>query len=119
MKFERRHGLIVIALLTSALGLASRASAQPPFGLPGLPFADPQRMFEQFFGEDSPADRELLATIDVSVEEEQQFGEEILRAGLASFQQSGVKIATKGPRCRLSAKSGRDVAASHDACGPL
>jgi predicted Zn-dependent protease len=53
-------------------------------------------MFEQAFGEDSETDRKALEKIDVTFEEEQQLGRQILQSGLASFKESGIKVESSG-----------------------
>lgn len=69
------------------------AWAQQPFN---LPFADPQKMFEQAFGEDSEEDRKALEKISVTVEEERELGKQILQSGLAAMKDAGIEVETKG-----------------------
>jgi len=68
-------------------------SAQQQFN---LPFTDPQKMFEQAFGEDSEEDRKALEKIAVSVEEERELGKHVLQSGLAAMKEAGITIETKG-----------------------
>lgn len=58
--------------------------------------ANPQRMFEQFFGEDTPAQREALEAIEVSLEEEQRCGKQAAEAFLDSLRQRKVRVLTRG-----------------------
>lgn len=68
-------------------------SAQQQFN---LPFTDPQKMFEQAFGEDSEEDRKALEKIAVSVEEERELGKQVLQSGLAAMREAGITVETKG-----------------------
>ncbi|MBS0202948.1 MAG: M48 family metallopeptidase [Planctomycetes bacterium] len=61
-----------------------------------LPFTDPQKMFEQAFGEDSEEDRQALEKIEVSVSDERLLGKQILQSELASLKVSGIAVVTKG-----------------------
>lgn len=61
-----------------------------------FPFTNPEKMFEQMFGEDSEADREALRKIKISAEDERKLGEQILESGLAAWKAEGVKIVSKG-----------------------
>lgn len=84
-------GLIVL-MLVAAGGTVSPAVAQPfPF-----PFGDPARMLDQMFGEENEAEREVLESIEVSIAEERELGQQILRAGLASLKQAGIPVVRKG-----------------------
>jgi predicted Zn-dependent protease len=73
--------------------VAIPVAAQPPIK---LPFADPSKMFEQAFGEDSEADRKAIEKIEVSVEDERQLGQQILQSGLASLKDAGIKVESTG-----------------------
>ena len=87
-----RHAMRLIIGVTTLLSLGAPGFAQPF----KTPFVDPQKMFEQAFGEDSEADRKALEKIDVSIDEEKQLGKQILQSGLASFKEAGIMIETKG-----------------------
>jgi predicted Zn-dependent protease len=82
----------VFALIALLMGLVANLSAQEN----KLPFADPSKMFDQMFGEDSEADRKALEKIEVSVAEEQQLGKQILQSGLASMKEAGISVVSKG-----------------------
>ncbi len=75
-----------------SLGLARPVGAQ----FDTIPFSNPEKMFEQFFGEDSAADREALRKIEISPQDEKRFGEQILEAGLKQWKAEGVKVVSKG-----------------------
>jgi predicted Zn-dependent protease len=83
-----------LLIVTAALAIPAPARAQFDFG--NLPFANPEKMFEQFFGEDSDEDREALRKIQISLDEERRLGEQILEAGLAEWKRQGITIESKG-----------------------
>jgi predicted Zn-dependent protease len=90
---DRRCSPWLLRAIIVCLGM----SLHPAFAQPiPLPFTDPARMFEQAFGEDSETDRKALEKIDVTFEEEQQLGRQILQSGLASFKESGIKVESSG-----------------------
>ena len=72
--------------------LSEKALAQPV----GLPFADPAKMLEQMFGEDSDEDRQALEKIEVTVEEERQWGGQLVQADLARLKESDIRVETAG-----------------------
>lgn len=84
---------IAVSLLAILICVAP-ATAQFDFGK--LPFADPQNMFDQMFGEDSPADREALRKIKVSAKDERELGKQILDGGLAAWKKEGIDVVSKG-----------------------
>ena len=91
----RLQRILFMTALTVGVGAnGSRAMAQFDFG--NLPFANPEKMFDQFFGEDSEADRETLRKIQISVEDERRLGEEMLEAGLADLKRQGITVLSKG-----------------------
>jgi len=61
-----------------------------------LAFTQPEKMFEQLFGEDSEADREALRKIKISAEDERKLGEQILEAGRDAWTAEGIKLISKG-----------------------
>jgi hypothetical protein len=90
-----RRGMIWLGFATvGLLGVPLAATAQ--FDFDKLPFTDSERMFEQFFGEDTAADREALRKIDVSIEEERRLGGQILEQGLAALKAEGISVESKG-----------------------
>src|SRR5262245_24561918 len=80
--------------LVAMLACVSPADAQFNFGK--VPFADPQDMFDQMFGEDSPADREALRKIKISAKDERDLGKQILDSGLAAWKKEGINVVSKG-----------------------
>lgn len=89
---DRCRRMWVVAIVAMGLAISTSSFAQQP----KLPFADPSKMFEQMFGEDSEADRKALENIQVSVADEQQLGKQILQSGLASLKESGIKVESAG-----------------------
>lgn len=83
-------GLVVLMDLNGLL--VSDLAAQPV----KLPFADPTKMFDHVFAEDSAADRQALEKIVVTVDEERQLGKQILQSGLASLKDSGITVDSTG-----------------------
>lgn len=63
---------------------------------PRIPFADPDRFFEQFFGGDREADREALAKIEIPSREERQIGARGVEAFLDDLKQRGIETKTRG-----------------------
>lgn len=78
----------------AVLGGAGVLPAQLP--LEGVPFANPEKMFERMFGEDSAADQAALQKIEISRKEEQDFGKQILQAGLAAWKAERIKVVSQG-----------------------
>jgi beta-barrel assembly-enhancing protease len=74
------------------LGPADSARAQQP----GNPFADPDRFFEQFFGNDREADREALAKIEIPPREEQQIGSRGIESYLSDLKRRDIQIKRRG-----------------------
>jgi predicted Zn-dependent protease len=62
-----------------------------------FPFADPQRMFDWLFGEETEEDRKALAAIEVSAKEERQMGEAAVQAYLSQLRQQGIRVISRGP----------------------
>lgn len=70
--------------------------AKPVQGLGDFPFANPQAFFEQMFGDDKGADDAALAKVNLSLKEEQQFGDAAADAFLKELEREKVKVVTKG-----------------------
>ena len=51
-----------------------------------LPFADPEKFFQQFFGLDAEAERRLVENTVVTAEEERKFGGQALQAFLEELR---------------------------------
>lgn len=82
---------LVAVCLTASLPAQNRRRApagQPPF--------DPQAMMERFFGADTEEDRQALAKIQVSVQEERQMGEAAVQAFLADLKRQGIRVVSRG-----------------------
>jgi len=88
----------IVSIVTWAVLLVTHNSvqAQPPFRLETVPFTDPQRMFEQMFGEDSAEDRAALRKISISADDEADYGARILESGLVAWKKEGIEIVSKG-----------------------
>jgi len=84
-------GLVVLVLVVAG-GTVSPVAAQP---FP-IPFADPARMLDVLFGEENEVDREALESIEVSIVEERELGQQVLKAGLASLKEAGIPVVRKG-----------------------
>lgn len=82
----------VLIVCVVARGIATEAIAQTD----SLPFTDPSKMFERMFGEDTEADRIALEKITVSLDDETQFGKQMVQSALASLKAEGVKVQTEG-----------------------
>lgn len=88
MGTAKRQATVGIAFLS----IIAVAQAQPfRFSL-----SQPEKMFDQFFGEDSEADREALEKIKISPDDERQLGRQILEAGRAGWKAEGIEILSKG-----------------------
>lgn len=87
--FLRLHLVLGLTITLNLTVASSPLSGQ-------VPFANPERMFERMFGEDAPEDREALRKIPISADEERQFGEQILAAGLAGWKAEGIEVRSQG-----------------------
>ena len=63
---------------------------------PKLPFSDPMQMFDQMFGEDAEKDRAALEKIDVSAQEERQFGDRLVQETLLALKEMQIETESKG-----------------------
>jgi len=77
--------------------------AEPPVGpQPGAvpetvpPFADPEWMFRQLFGEQDEEDRRALAAIEISAREERELGRQAVEASLAYLKRQGITVVSRG-----------------------
>lgn len=61
-----------------------------------FPFADPQAMFDAFFGEPTEEEKRQLARIDVSLREERRQGDAAVEAYLAYLQGQGIRVVSRG-----------------------
>lgn len=61
-----------------------------------FPFADPQAMFDLFFGEPTEEERRQLAEIEVSLREERRLGEAGVEAYLAYLEEQGIRVVSRG-----------------------
>lgn len=89
-KRQASIGAVLLAMIVAADGAV--AHAQPV----RFSFSQPERMFDQFFGEDADADREALRKISISRDDERRLGEQILEAGRAGWKAEGIEIVSKG-----------------------
>jgi len=62
----------------------------------GIPFADPQQFFDQFFGQESEEDRQALEAVAISPREEQQFGSRGAEEYLAELRRQDIKVVSRG-----------------------
>jgi predicted Zn-dependent protease len=85
-------GPFIMSLSFVTSGIVHTAMAQTD----SLPFADPSKMFERMFGEDTEADRIALEKISVSLEDETQFGRQMVQSAVASLKSEAIKIQTEG-----------------------
>lgn len=92
-------GLLVF-LAVSDLSAQPKAVKKPPRKPTAppiaIPFADPQAFFDQMFGSDKGADDAALAKIELSLKEEQQYGDAAAEAYLAQLAREKVKVVTRG-----------------------
>src|SRR5688572_14502151 len=65
-----------------------------PGGL-NIPFGDPSAFFDQMFG-DGKADEAALAKVELSLKEEQQFGDQAAEAYLKQLATEKIKVVSKG-----------------------
>jgi Zn-dependent protease with chaperone function len=72
------------------------AERQQAFSWAPLPFADPEKFFEQFFGLDADAERRLVENVVVTADEERTFGGQALQAFLGELRERGVKLSRRG-----------------------
>jgi predicted Zn-dependent protease len=82
-----------LALPQVGLGQQKKAANGVP---PGIPFFDGQSFFDQFFNPGGEKEREQLATVEVSMREEQEYGERVLQAFQDDFKRRKIAISTKG-----------------------
>ena len=91
---NRRFWLILSSVILSFVtnGIANSAIAQTD----SVPFADPSKMFERMFGEDTEADRAALEKISVSLEDEIRFGKQMVQSSLAALKAEAIEVQTEG-----------------------
>jgi predicted Zn-dependent protease len=61
-----------------------------------VPFSDPQQFFEQFFGGETEQQRQALANVPVSPQEESQYGSRAAKAYLDELQRRNIDVQRKG-----------------------
>jgi predicted Zn-dependent protease len=82
----------------------AKRPAAPVAAPPGaFPFADPQAMFEQFFGGDT-ADEAALAKVDLSLKEERQYGDAAAEAFRKQLEQEKKKVVSQGKEVKYLEK---------------
>jgi len=92
-RFSTTRRLLVCLLVVTCQKLPASAQSIPlPFGHS----ATPAEFLEKMFGEDTEADRAKLEKIDVSLSEEQNFGQQIVDSALATLNQSDIRVDRKG-----------------------
>ena len=84
--------LVFVLAVTTIVGMGLPARAESV----KLPFSDPSRMWDEMFGEDSEEDRAALEKIEVGIEEERKFGQQIVRGALDTLKESGINVESNG-----------------------
>ncbi len=92
----RRFSVALLAGCLAALVLGSGRAAEPRRPPAEVPFADPQKMFDQMFGPETEADEKALAQVEVSMQEERQMGETAVAAFLAGMKQRRINVVSRG-----------------------
>ena len=87
---DRRFGQLRLIMILCFI--STEATAQTN----SLPFADPSKMFERMFGEDTEADRAALEKITVSLNDETKLGKQMVQSALASLKAEDIKVFTDG-----------------------
>ncbi len=62
----------------------------------GFPFFDSQSFFDQFFNAGGQKDREELAKVEVSVREEQEYGDRVWQSFQDDFKRRRIAVVTRG-----------------------
>ena len=70
--------------------------AEPPQPVLPPPWADPQAMFDHFFGKEDQQDEKALAEIEVSLKQEQQLGKTAVSAYLAYLKNQKIPVVSRG-----------------------
>ena len=91
----RRFPVALLAGCLAALVLGSGRAAEPRRPPAEVPFADPQKMFDQMFGPETEADEKALAQVEVSMQEERQMGETAVAAFLAGMKQRRINVVSR------------------------
>jgi len=74
----------------------SHAAAQPPAGGGFEEFANPARMMERIFGQDTPQEEEALSQVEVSAQRERAVGQAARRAYLDSLKRQRIRVVWRG-----------------------
>ena len=86
-------GLIALSS-AQAWGQAKSGTGNVPFFPKG--FGSPDEFFEQMFGKSTPEEEQLLESIEISPEEEREFGEPQVEEFLDQLKQQGFKAVRRG-----------------------
>lgn len=87
---------ILIAVGEGLAAAPPADQAQAPAQGMGFPFADPQAMFDRFFGQPTEEEKRELAKIEVSAKEEREAGNTAVRAYLEHLGRSGTRVDSRG-----------------------
>lgn len=66
-----------------------------PFLPPGFG-ANPEKFFDQMFGQSTPEEEKVLASIDIPAKDEREFGQQLVDAFLTDLKQQGLRVTRKG-----------------------
>jgi predicted Zn-dependent protease len=94
-----RHGsslVLLISVCTIALMPRGEHAAEPWPPPAGMPAADPQKILDRIFGEETKEDEKALAQVEVSLQEERQLGETAVGDFLAGLRQRKIAVVSRG-----------------------
>jgi len=81
--------------LTSTMCSAVQAQERPNRSAPDAGF-DMEQMFDQMFGQQTPEQQQALAKVEISWQEEQQFGRQALDRFLADLKRRNMRVVSRG-----------------------
>lgn len=79
-----------------ALDAALLLAAEPPRPRSLFPFAEPQDFFDQLFGKETPADKGALAKIEITPQEERDYGNRAAQTYLAELRRHNIDVVSRG-----------------------
>jgi len=93
----RRAWLVLTLFSASIAGWVppSQAAERPALPAGKRPF-DPQDLLRRMFGEETEADREALAKVEIPLREERRIGSAAVEAFLADLKRQGIRVVARG-----------------------
>ena len=119
-----RAGVLVAVLSGWVIGggasLGDVACGQEPGDNAGRPAVlDFDRFFDQMFGQQTPEQKRALEQVEISWQDEEQFGRQALERFLAELRQQNIRVVSRGKDIELPPQTCGGRAAADAACRPV